>query len=141
MRSLQRNSPEAAARIVALVLISDGNVSRSEIDALHAARLEPELGLLSGEFGGIVHQLCEDLLASSYGSTSLTAAIDDQMLAALLAEVDAPELQTKVVTLAGLAAKADKHLSDAEVHVLRALHRHWWVPLTEFPNLDERVVA
>jgi hypothetical protein len=35
MRSYSRNSPEAAARIVALVLIADGHVCRSEFDVLH----------------------------------------------------------------------------------------------------------
>jgi len=30
MRTYPRNSPQAAARILALVLISDGHVSRSE---------------------------------------------------------------------------------------------------------------
>ncbi|MDH4418178.1 MAG: TerB family tellurite resistance protein, partial [Acidovorax sp.] len=34
MRSYPRNSPEAVARIIALLLISDGHVSRSELDAL-----------------------------------------------------------------------------------------------------------
>jgi hypothetical protein len=35
MRSYPRNSPEAAARIVALVLICDGHVCRSEVETLH----------------------------------------------------------------------------------------------------------
>ena len=35
MRSYPKNSPQAAARIVALVLIADGHVSQSEIDALN----------------------------------------------------------------------------------------------------------
>ena len=44
MRSYPRNSPEAAARIVALVLISDGNVCRTEIEALQRLEVERELG-------------------------------------------------------------------------------------------------
>ena len=62
MRSYPRNSPEAAARIVALVLISDGHVCRSEIDALQKLQVEQELGLVPGAFAQVVHTLCEDLL-------------------------------------------------------------------------------
>ncbi|HRM81940.1 MAG TPA: TerB family tellurite resistance protein, partial [Acidovorax temperans] len=44
MRSYPRNSPQAAARIVALLLIADGHVSRSEMDALYGRDIEHELG-------------------------------------------------------------------------------------------------
>ncbi len=44
MRSYPRNSPQAAARIVALLLIVDGHVSRSEMDALYGRDIERELG-------------------------------------------------------------------------------------------------
>jgi hypothetical protein len=45
MRSYPHNSPEAAARIVALVLISDGHVCSSEFDILKQLGAERELGL------------------------------------------------------------------------------------------------
>ena len=45
MRSYPRNSPEAAARIVALMLISDGHVCSSEFDILKQLGAERELGL------------------------------------------------------------------------------------------------
>ena len=44
MRSYPCNSPQAAARIVALLLIADGHVSRSEMDALYGRDIERELG-------------------------------------------------------------------------------------------------
>ena len=47
MRNYPRNSPQAAARIVALLLIADGHVSRSEMDALYGRDIERELGLRS----------------------------------------------------------------------------------------------
>ena len=34
MQAYRRNSPEAAARIVALALVSDGNVCRAEFEAV-----------------------------------------------------------------------------------------------------------
>lgn len=127
MRSYPRNSPEAAARIVALVLISDGYVSRAEIESLHQLQIEQELGLAPGAFGQVVHLLCEDLLLGAYGSGSMMCSVDESLLASLLAEVDDPGLQRKVLQLAGTAADADRHLADAEAMVLAAARRHWRV--------------
>lgn len=47
MRSCPRNSPEAAARIVALLLIADGNVCSPEIEALETPDAARKLGIES----------------------------------------------------------------------------------------------
>lgn len=125
MRSYPRNSPDAAARIVALVLISDGHVCRSEIEALQHLQVEQELGLAPGSFAQVVHILCEDLLMGAYGSGSMMCSVDENTLASLLAEVDEPALQTGVLRLASAAADADRHLADAEALVVAAARRHW----------------
>lgn len=125
MRSYPRNSPEAAARIVALVLIADGHVCRSEIEALQQLQIETELGLAPGHFAQVMHTLCEDLLLGAYGQSSMICSVDDATLASLLAEVDDPALQRAVLDLAAAAAQADRHLADAEALVMAAARRHW----------------
>ncbi|MBL8333836.1 MAG: TerB family tellurite resistance protein [Rubrivivax sp.] len=125
MRSYPRNSPEAAARIVALVLISDGHVCRTEVEALQRLNVEPELGLPPGAFAQVVHTLCEDLLMGSYGSATMMCSVDESTLASLLAEVDDPALQARVLQLAAAAAEADRHVADAEALVVAAARRHW----------------
>lgn len=128
MRSYPRNSPEASARLLALVLISDGHVCRSEIEALQRLQVEAALGLRPGHFAQVMHTLCEDLLASAYGSGAPTCRVDDATLASLLAEVDDPLLQAKVMQLADDLAQADRHLAEAEAQVLSAAHRQWRIP-------------
>jgi hypothetical protein len=125
MRSYPRNSPEAAARIVALVLISDGHVCRSEVEALQHLQVEQELGLAPGRFAQVLHTLCEDLLMGAYGAGSMMCSVDEAALASLLAEVDAPALQSKVLHLASAAAEADRHLADAEALVVATARRQW----------------
>jgi hypothetical protein len=134
MRSYPRNSPQAAARIVALVLVSDGHVCRSEIEALQRLDVEHELGLAPDSFAEVLRTLCEDLLLGAYGSGSLMCSVDDATLAALLAEVDDPGLQGKVLRLAGAAAAADRHLADAEDLVVAAARRHWPVAASPMPS-------
>jgi hypothetical protein len=125
MRSYPRNSPEAAARIVALVLIADGHVCRSEFDVLNQLDGPRELGLEPDGLPRIVQSLCEDLLIGAYAGGSMLAGLDDSALMSLLAEVDEPALQHTVLRLAVAAARADRHLADGEALVLAAARRHW----------------
>lgn len=127
MRTYPRNSPEAAARIVALVLIADGHVCRSELEALQQYHLERDLGLPAGGFSKVVHALCEDLLASSYGTGSAMCNVDEATLESLLTEVTDPALQRRVMHLAHAAAAADRHLTEAESFVTSAARRLWQV--------------
>ena len=145
MRSFPRNSPEAAARIVALVLIADGHVCRSEFDALSQLSAARELGLPEDGMPQAVQSLCEDLLMGSYAGGSMMSQVDEAALAALMAEVDAPALQAKVLTLATAAARADHHLADGEALVLAAARRYWRlddeVDLSNNPTVAERLAA
>jgi hypothetical protein len=125
MRTYPRNSPEAAARIVALVLISDGHVCRSEIDALNSLHLERELGLPGGAFPHVVHTLCEDLLMGAHDGASTFGSVDESTLASLLDEISDKPLQRKVLDLALAAAEADRHMAEGETIVMSAARRRW----------------
>lgn len=137
MRSYPHNSPEAAARIVALVLISDGHVCSSEFDILKQLGAECELGLEPQLLPHIVHTLCEDLLASGYETGSLIANVDDSALASLMAEISDPGLQRTVLRLALAAARADGHLAEGEALVVEAARSHWNLVDGEEPNAPE----
>jgi hypothetical protein len=125
VRSYPHNSPEAAARIVALVLISDGHVCSSEFDILKQLGAERELGLEPQLLPHIVHTLCEELLAGGYATGSLMDNVDDRTLASLMAEISDPALQRTVLRLSLAAARADGHLADGETVVLEAARHHW----------------
>lgn len=125
MRIYPCNSPEAAARLVALVLIADGHVCRSEVDMLERLDAARELGLAPDAMPKIIQTLCEDLLLSADASGSMVAHLDESALAALMAEVTDASLQAKVLDLATAVANADHHLADGESLVLVAASRHW----------------
>lgn len=125
MRSYPRNSPQAAARVLALVLISDGNVCRTELDTLSRHADLRNLGLDPQQLHGIVRTLCEDLLMEGFDGRSVLTRVGDDWLARLVSEVDAPHLQAQVMRLAALAVQADQHLSESEVAMIDAI-RHIW---------------
>ena len=125
MRSYPRNSPEAAARIVALVLISDGHVCSSEFDILKKLDAERELGLEPLLLPHIVHTLCEELLLGGYVTGSLMDNVDGSTLASLMAEISDPALQRTVLRLSLAAVRADGHLAEGETVVMEAARHHW----------------
>jgi hypothetical protein len=139
MRSYPRNSPEAAARLVALVLIADGHVCRSEVEALRRLEAERELGLAPGAMSEVMHTLCEDLLAGAYAGGTMMCSIDEDVLKSLLAEVDEPALQRKVLRLAHAAADADQHLADAEELVVKAARQQWRIEDERAPSFAATV--
>jgi tellurite resistance protein len=125
MRSYPRNSPEAAARIVALILVSDGHVCRTEYETLHQLLAARDLGLDPQDMPGIVQTLCEDLLMEGFDGRSILTHVGDDLMASLMAEVDDARLQGQVLRIAASVAHADKHLSDGETAMLDAIIRHW----------------
>jgi uncharacterized tellurite resistance protein B-like protein len=134
MRNYPRNSPQAAARLLALTMIADGNVCRSEVDTLCRLGVEAELGLPPGGLPEVLQTLCEDLLQSAASSGSLTCCIDDAMLDSLLRDVDDPALQRKLVAAIAAATAADGHLADAEQRVLDAMRRCWRIGAHRAPD-------
>ena len=125
MRTYPNNSPQAAARVVALAMLADGHLCKSELDALDSVDVHEQLGLSPGEMHAIVHALCEDLLVCSQGAWEAAGRIDPDTLAALLAEIDAPTLRAKVLRLCLTVFAADEHLADGETVILNAVVEHW----------------
>jgi hypothetical protein len=134
VRSYPRNSPEAAARIVALVLISDGHVCSSEFEILKQLGAERELGLEPHLLPHIVYTLREELLQCGYATGSLMGKVDDSTLASLMAEISDPALQRTVLRLSLAAARADGHLADGETMVVDAARHHWQLVDSQEPS-------
>jgi hypothetical protein len=141
MRSLPRNSPEAAGRLLALVLIADGHVCRSEFDSLSSLRAERRLGLAPGALPSLLHQLCEDLLAAAPGAAGLAQAVDEPIVQALLDEVDDPALQRLVFELAMAATRADGHAAEGELSLLGSMIVRWGLFEAGEVQPVQRVVA
>lgn len=125
MRSYPANSPQAAGRLLALMLIADGNVCTSEIGALKQQGAEPRLGLGEGALAVLLHDLCEDLMTGGYQGGALSDFLDDDSLRGMMAEITAPALQAEVMQLAHAAAGSDTHLAEGETFILDAARRHW----------------
>ncbi len=129
MRSYPHDSPQAAARIVALALLADGNLCRSELEVLAQHGAHSQLGLSPAGLHDVVHDLCQDMLAASDMAWGGSSQLDRHTLVELLSEVRDPQLQLKVLRLCVAVVETDEHLSEGESTVLAAALTQWGLPL------------
>ena len=125
MRHYPRNSPQAAGRILALALLSDGHLSRRELDMLDSLDAHVKLGLGRTELHTVVHSFCEDLLSSMHLSWGDACQVDQATLAALMADIDDPDLRRTLLQLCLAIVDADDHVAEGESVMLMAAVDHW----------------
>ena len=125
MRTYLRNSPQAAARIVALAMLADGHLCNAEWDALECVDAYTQLELSAAELHAIVHALSADLVSPASESGRSASQIESVTIATLLTEIDDPALRVKVLRLCLTVFAADGYLSEGESVMLTAADEQW----------------
>ncbi len=125
MRSYPQNSPEAAARIIALTLVADRDIDKAELALLDAIAVHEELGLERAALHAVIDTFCEDLLSSQQLSWADSCPVDAYTLSALMGEIDDPALRRKVMDLCVSLARVDGHVAAGESIVLLAAAEQW----------------
>lgn len=87
MRKYTNNSPEAGARIVALALMADGAIDRSEVLLLERQNVLARLGLDNEQFDSIYYEYSTDMLANAQRHASGLLELDKRGIKALLDEI------------------------------------------------------
>ena len=122
-RRYARNSPHAAARIVALALISDGAVTAAELAALASIGAHEQLGLTRLQWHDVIDELCADLLQAATPCTD--CHIGSASIENLLDNVSDVPLQRLVLRLCTVVVNADRQIDEGESVVLRAAIDSW----------------
>ena len=141
MRTYPCNSPQAAARIVALTVLADGDIDKTEIDLLDRLAVHEQLGLDRQEFQALLDSLCEDLLSSGQLQWADACPVDDRTLADLMGEIEDPLLRRKLLRLCIEIAEADAMVADGESIVLTAAVEHWGLHHEMLRSPDRELLA
>ena len=141
MRPYPRNSPQAAARIVALTLLADGQLQRAELSSLEALDGAARLGLRRYELHAVVHDFCADLVDDARAARDDDCRITPALIELLLSDIDDPSLQRKVLALCAGVARADGRLDDGESIVLDAAIEQWGIVPPGFDVPRHRAVV
>jgi hypothetical protein len=127
MTSYPVNSPEAAARVLAMALVSDGQYSMVELRALDRQNAAALLGLTPEAVKGVIDGFCQDLLQASGGLW--TGRVDATVRQQLMNEITDRNLQNLVLQLCEGLMLADGHLADGEIELMDALSAAWRRPV------------
>ena len=125
MRSYPVNSPQAMARIVALMVVADGDIGEPEVNWLDQLAVHEQLGLTRAELHAVIDTFCEDLLSSGQLRWADVCPVDERTLRDLMGQIDDEKLRLKLFHLCADLAQADARVQHGEMMVLRAAFEHW----------------
>lgn len=123
MQSYTTDSPEAAARVLAMALVADGHYSMTELQAVDRLGIPAQLGMSAEAFKAVLDRFCLDLLATSDGQWC--SGVPAEVRQSLLGEVRDPALRTRLRHQCEAIMQADGHLADGETALLDALSGTW----------------
>lgn len=129
MRTHPRNSPQAAARVVALTLLADGEIGDDELQALARIDVPGRLDLRPTEFMAVVHEVAHELLAATDGPRAGVGHLPRAALLEMLDAVDDVGLRLILLNLCVALSRADERVAPGEYEVLCTLADHWDLPL------------
>ncbi len=139
MQTFENNSPQAAARIVALTLVADGHIGEAELQRLDDLKVHEQLNLSLDEMHAVMKDFCQDMLGSPQLNWSDVCPLDEREIAGLMGQITQPALRQRVLHLCVQVAEADGHVADGESSVLNAAVEHWGLqrqmllPVNEWP--------
>jgi uncharacterized tellurite resistance protein B-like protein len=134
MRNYPSDSPQAMGRLVALTLLADGAIDASELKQLDHTDTIRRLGLNEASFDRVIHELCDDMLASAQRTPAGQLQLDVENIDLLLAEVQHPLLQKQVLRMMFDVVNADARLSGGEAVLVAEAMKFWGIDLYEIAD-------
>ena len=124
------NSPEALARIVAMILISDTRLDDSEFEQLDKMHFYSLLKITPRQFMEVLHAYCGDISdeADVDGSIHL---VDLQRINHALDSVTDDNLRLLVCTIALDITKANREIGEAEMAIFTHMLNYWHICLED----------
>lgn len=130
MQRYLTNSPHAAAQVVALTVLADGVLSRSEIGALFGSQTYEQLAINTTEMQGLVEALALDLSQLGTAAWTHEGKLKPLLAIRVLEGVTAPALSLKTLQLCKLMAESDFHDCQSERALLRRASDNWVLPIS-----------
>ncbi len=124
------NSPQALLRVLALFIISDGEVADAELDTVEGLGVLASLGGDRETFARVFDAYCDDLIVHA-GTRRRVALADRDWVAAVLAPVTDPAMRRVLAQTLLLVARSDGWFADVELKVVRQALDDWGLTLEE----------
>jgi uncharacterized tellurite resistance protein B-like protein len=128
MKAYAKNSPEAVARILAMIMITDARLDDREIEILDQLRIFDILGLSRGAFSRVVQDYCVELM-DACGEDGKIRLLDQERINEIVDLVEDPQQRITTCGMILNIANADGRLDDTELAVFRHILDRWGMTL------------
>ncbi|MBL8437632.1 MAG: hypothetical protein JNM61_05475 [Zoogloeaceae bacterium] len=127
MRTYKSDSPEAKARIIALALLADGGLDKSELECLENQDVVSHLGIAAATFESVLYEFYQDIEQSGLRLTNGQLDLDNPAIEAVLGEIQHPATRKALLRAIFDIAQADSDLSLGELRLTSMAMRHWGI--------------
>lgn len=128
MKDYPKNSPEAVARVVAMMMITDSRLDDRELGIMDELRIYDIIGISRGRFSEVVQDYCGDLMGAG-GKNGHIRLVDKDRIDAIVDLVDDREKRVQACGMMLNIAKADGKLHDTELAVFKYVLDRWGLTL------------
>ncbi len=118
------NSNEAMLRVLALFIISDGEVADAEIEILDKLGILKSFGADPEQLASVIDTYCDDLIAHA-GTSRYVGVADPDWVDAVLGGVTENDRRRLLAVSLLLVARSDGYFADAELAVYRRMLDRW----------------
>jgi hypothetical protein len=125
MRHYDTNSPQAAARIIAMALLAEGEWSESKVHILDRLQVHEVLGMHRSELHSVLQAFYKDMHDEAQQNWFGSSRVDPRTMTHMLAELESPWLRRTVLQLCIAIVEDDQHVSDDESLVLSEAVEQW----------------
>jgi uncharacterized tellurite resistance protein B-like protein len=128
MKAYAKNSPEALARVLAMIMITDARLDDREIEILDELRIFDIIGLSRGQFSQVVQDYCVELMQTC-DEDGRIRLIDPERINEIVDLIDDPQQRLNACGMILNIANADGRLDDSELAVFRHILDRWGMTL------------
>lgn len=130
MKTYPVDSPEAMARVLAMVMLADARLDDRELEALERLDLLRLIGLGREHFSQVVKEYCDELIAAGAADGKVNL-MDRARIDSIVDAVQDTRKRTDAASMALILMKADQQFHDAELALLRYTLGRWGLSLDE----------
>jgi hypothetical protein len=129
------NSAEAMLRVIALFIISDGEVKDEELKTLDALGTFRRFGVDRERFAQVLDAYCDDLILHA-GTARFVGLADPDWVDTILAPVTHRAAQRTLARMLLLLARSDGSFADAELVIYRQILDRWQIDVDSLAMAD-----
>jgi uncharacterized tellurite resistance protein B-like protein len=128
MKSYEKNSPEAVARVLAMMMITDAKLDDRELAIMDELSIYDIIGISRAGFSDVVQDYCKQLLESGNPQGRIRL-VDKDRIDAVIDCVDDPRKRVYACGMLLNIANADGELSETELAVFNYILERWGMTL------------